>query len=287
MQRSIAQHLAALAGPGTKILLVTFHHDMNGGPPFSVPADEVARLFVRLDGGHRLLAQLLYGTGMRLMEGVRLRVKDVDFERRAIVVREGKGAKDRVVMLPASLVPALRAQMGCSRLLWSADREVGRGGVQLPNALERKYPRVRPAFDVPHAAPGRWSVGSGGGAQHRRQRRKVPGRGVSRTEVERGSARDHRAGCANRPGDARSVGGTARRHEPVTDHGEDDETARHVEHQLARVGRGGTHRLHGRVVLIGPPPRDVGEGLVLPEDRVGGNLTLAPGGREGLEADAA
>ena len=110
--------------------------------PVVLTADEVARLFVRLDGGHRLLAQLLYGTGMRIMEGVRLRVKDVDFERRAIVVREGKGAKDRVVMLPASLVPALRAQMACARLLWSADREAGRSGVQLPNALERKYPRA-------------------------------------------------------------------------------------------------------------------------------------------------
>ena len=110
--------------------------------PVVLTTDEVARLLMRLDGVHRLLAQLLYGTGMRIMEGVRLRVKDVDFERRAIVVREGKGAKDRVVMLPASLVPALRTQMARSRLLWSADREAGRGGVQLPHALERKYPRA-------------------------------------------------------------------------------------------------------------------------------------------------
>ncbi len=110
--------------------------------PVVLTTDEVARLFMRLEGGHRLLAQLLYGTGMRIMEGVRLRVKDVDFERRAIVVREGKGAKDRVVMLPASLVPALRAQMSRARLLWAADREAGRGGVQLPDALDRKYPRA-------------------------------------------------------------------------------------------------------------------------------------------------
>ena len=110
--------------------------------PVVLTTDEVARLFIRLEGGHRLLAQLLYGTGMRIMEGVRLRVKDVDFERRAIVVREGKGAKDRVVMLPASLMPALRAQMSRARLLWAADREAGRGGVQLPDALDRKYPRA-------------------------------------------------------------------------------------------------------------------------------------------------
>ncbi len=110
--------------------------------PVVLGTGEVARLFAQLDAGHRLLAELLYGTGMRIMEGVRLRVKDVDFERRAIVVREGKGAKDRVVMLPASLVPALRAQVGHARLLWAADRAAGRGGVHLPDALARKYPRA-------------------------------------------------------------------------------------------------------------------------------------------------
>jgi site-specific recombinase XerD len=72
---------------------------------------EVAALLQHVDAEpHRVFAELLYGTGMRLMEGLRLRVKDVDFERRAIIVREGKGAKDRVVMLPASVVPALRGQ---------------------------------------------------------------------------------------------------------------------------------------------------------------------------------
>lgn len=110
--------------------------------PVVLTTDEVARVLRLLDGDHRLFAQLLYGTGMRIMEGVRLRVKDVDFERRAIVVREGKGAKDRVVMLPTSLVPALREQMSRARLLWSADREAGRGGVYMPDALDRKYPRA-------------------------------------------------------------------------------------------------------------------------------------------------
>jgi len=91
---------------------------------------------------HRLFAELLYGTGMRLMEGLRLRVKDIEFERRAIVVREGKGAKDRVVMLPASLVPPLREQLRAARRLWQSDRDAGAAGVQLPDALERKYPRA-------------------------------------------------------------------------------------------------------------------------------------------------
>ena len=103
---------------------------------------EVARLLMLIDDEHRVLAQLLYGTGMRIMEGLRLRVKDIDFERRAVVVREGKGAKDRVVMLPATLVPALRDQLARARLLWADDRAAGRAGVFMPDALDRKYPRA-------------------------------------------------------------------------------------------------------------------------------------------------
>src|SRR5678815_4474048 len=103
---------------------------------------EVARLLMLIDAEHRVLAQLLYGTGMRIMEGLRLRVKDIDFERRAVVVREGKGAKDRVVMLPESLVPALREQLAVARLLWAEDRAAGNAGVFMPDALDRKYPRA-------------------------------------------------------------------------------------------------------------------------------------------------
>lgn len=69
-----------------------------------------------------LLAKLLYGTGMRLMEGLRLRVKDVGFDRGAIIVREAKGNKDRVVMLPQSLAPALRLQVRHARAVWALDR---------------------------------------------------------------------------------------------------------------------------------------------------------------------
>jgi integron integrase len=91
---------------------------------------------------HGLLARLLYGTGMRLLEALRLRVKDIDFERRAIVVREGKGAKDRVVMLPAVLEQPLREQLVRTHALWALDRSRGLPGVQVPDALERKYPRA-------------------------------------------------------------------------------------------------------------------------------------------------
>jgi integron integrase len=104
--------------------------------------DEVARLFAKLDGEQRLFMELLYGTGMRIMEGVRLRVKDVDFARRAIIVREGKGSKDRVVMLPTMLLPKLRDQLAHARHLWVGDRAAGHGGVYMPDALDRKYPRA-------------------------------------------------------------------------------------------------------------------------------------------------
>ncbi len=96
---------------------------------------EVARLLLLIDAGHRVLAQLLYGTGLRIMEALRLRVKDIDFARRALVVREGKGAKDRVVMLPLSLVPALREQLAAARLLWAEDRACGRPGVFMSDAI--------------------------------------------------------------------------------------------------------------------------------------------------------
>lgn len=110
--------------------------------PVVLSHDEVARVLAALPDDHRLFGQLLYGTGMRLTEGLRLRVKDIEFERRAIIVREGKGAKDRVVMLPASLDQPLRQQLAAAHALWSADRSAGVAGVQVPNALDRKYPRA-------------------------------------------------------------------------------------------------------------------------------------------------
>lgn len=96
--------------------------------PAVLTKDEVAGLLAQLDGVNALLARLLQGTGMRLMDGMRLRIKDVDFERQVIIVREAKGAKDRVVMLPRSLAPALRLQMLAARAQWEADRQAQRGG---------------------------------------------------------------------------------------------------------------------------------------------------------------
>ena len=114
--------------------------------PVVLSHDEVARVLAALPAEHRLFGQLLYGTGMRLLEGLRLRVKDIDFTRRAIVVREGKGGKDRVVMLPGALEQALRQQLAHAHAVWSADRAAGVTGVQLPHALDRKYPRAALAW---------------------------------------------------------------------------------------------------------------------------------------------
>jgi site-specific recombinase XerD len=104
--------------------------------PSVLTLDEVAGLLAQMQGETALLARLLYGTGMRLMEGLRLRVKDVDFDRHVIVVRDAKGGKDRVVMLPRSLAPQLRQQMFAARALWQADRQAQRGGVETPHVLK-------------------------------------------------------------------------------------------------------------------------------------------------------
>ena len=110
--------------------------------PVVLGVDEVLSVLARLQGEHQLLARLLYGTGLRITEALCLRVKDIDFAQRAIYVRQGKGGKDRVVMLPQSLVLPLREQLGQVRQVWAADVESGHAGVELPYALERKYPRA-------------------------------------------------------------------------------------------------------------------------------------------------
>ena len=110
--------------------------------PVVMSIDEVTRVLSVIEPTHRTFARLLYGTGMRINEALQLRVKDVEFDRRAIIVREGKGGKDRVVMLPDSLIAPLREQLAAARTLWLADVAQGRAGVHMPDALERKYPRA-------------------------------------------------------------------------------------------------------------------------------------------------
>jgi integron integrase len=110
--------------------------------PTVLNLEEVSALLEVVRPEHALMARLLYGTGMRLMECLRLRVKDVDFVRREIMIRDGKGAKDRVTVLPQSLVTALQVQLATARELFDRDRAAMRPGVYLPHALERKYPNA-------------------------------------------------------------------------------------------------------------------------------------------------
>lgn len=123
--------------------------------PTVLSQSEVRALLVHMEGRMAVLAQLLYGTGMRLMEGVRLRVKDVDFERRELTVREGKGGKDRRTVLPVSLVPVLKAEIERVRVLHAQDLQRGVGEVWLPHALSRKYPSAAREFGWQYVFPAR------------------------------------------------------------------------------------------------------------------------------------
>ncbi len=103
---------------------------------------EAHRLLAGMTGTHQLMASLLYGTGMRLMECVRLRVKDIDFAANHILVRDGKGFKDRVTMLPDSLKAKLQTHLKRVKLLHEKDLAEGQGRVYLPFALGKKYPNA-------------------------------------------------------------------------------------------------------------------------------------------------
>jgi integron integrase len=130
--------------------------------------EEVALVLARLDGTHALLGRLLYGTGMRIMEGVRLRVKDVEFVRREIVIRDGKGQKDRVSVLPNELLRPLRMQIETALATHERDLAAGYGNVWLPHALARKYPNaaIAPGWQYVFPAPFR-SVDPRSGAVRR------------------------------------------------------------------------------------------------------------------------
>jgi len=108
--------------------------------PVVLGRGEVTRLFAEMRGTGLLMAKLMYGSGLRVMECVRLRVKDIDFANSNVVVREGKGGKDRLVPLPVSLVADVEAHLKAVRGLWERDRAMGAEGVFLPDALSMKYP---------------------------------------------------------------------------------------------------------------------------------------------------
>lgn len=107
--------------------------------PVVLTVSEVRAVLVKTDGAEVLVAQLLYGSGLRLMEALRLRIKDVDLEQRCITVRCGKGDKDRRTVLPTSLVEPLQQHLQVVRRVHQVDLAAGWGAVELPGALERKY----------------------------------------------------------------------------------------------------------------------------------------------------
>ena len=110
--------------------------------PTVLTKDETLRVIGAMSGIHQLQAKLLYGCGLRLMECLRLRVKDIDFEQGQIIVRDGKGMKDRVTMLPDSLRVPLQEQLRRAKIIHEQDLAEGHGQVDLPFALDRKYPNA-------------------------------------------------------------------------------------------------------------------------------------------------
>jgi len=108
--------------------------------PVVLTQPEVRAVLSQMNGSVGLVCALLYGTGMRLIEGLRIRVKDVEFTRREIVVRDGKGGKDRVTVLPENLIAPLQQQIARARALHQRDLADGHGAVWLPGALDAKYP---------------------------------------------------------------------------------------------------------------------------------------------------
>ena len=114
--------------------------------PFRIPVvltvEEVERVVERMSGDSRTVALLLWGGGLRLLEGLRLRIQDVDFERRELRVRDGKGRRDRLTVMPDRAVQPLREKIAAARELHARDRAEGFGDVELPYALARKYPRA-------------------------------------------------------------------------------------------------------------------------------------------------
>jgi integron integrase len=121
--------------------------------PTVMSKSEVTRLIAHLADPYQLMAKLLYGCGLRLMECVRLRVKDVDFEQHQIIVRSGKGNKDRDTILPDSLIAPLHRQLRYAKTLHENDLERGYGRVYLPYALARKYPHANQEWPWQYVFP--------------------------------------------------------------------------------------------------------------------------------------
>jgi integron integrase len=121
--------------------------------PVVMTKNEIKKLFMHMSGTHLLMARLMYGSGLRLMECVRLRIQDIDFENKQIYVRAGKGNKDRITVLPISLKDELQIHVNRVKELHDEDLENGFGEVYLPGALGKKYPKAAKEFGWQYVFP--------------------------------------------------------------------------------------------------------------------------------------
>ena len=163
--------------------------------PVVLTPEEVKQVLASMAGTPQLVAKLLYGSGLRLLEGLRLRVQDLDFEMKQLMVRDGKGAKDRYTVLPESLIPELRQHLERVQLRHQEDLREGFGTVYLPGALDRNTPARRgngagntyfpPATGPPTHAPGR----SSGTTSMRRLSKRPSGQRWHGRELRNGQAR--------------------------------------------------------------------------------------------------
>jgi len=163
--------------------------------PVVLTRREIQRLLAALDGRHRLMASLLYGSGLRLMECVRLRIRDLDFDAQQLVVRDGKGAKDRVTLLPEPLLPSLQEHLHYVRALHQRDVEVGLGAAAMPRGqMHRHRQRAREwGWQWVFPARGLTPAGEGEGLLRRHMDAKQLQRAV-RSAVKR-AAIDKPASC--------------------------------------------------------------------------------------------
>ena len=123
--------------------------------PVVMTREEVAQTIAFMEGVPQLIVKLLYGSGLRIMEAVRLRVQDIDYELKCLTVRSGKGAKDRVTTFPTSVIPLLENHLSRVKLIHKQDLDQGHGEVFMPNALARKYPNAAKEWNWQYVFPAR------------------------------------------------------------------------------------------------------------------------------------